>query len=190
MTSINPRPSVPPSPHFQFSLRTLLLLFVVLGSSLAVFGGWGIVVFSFAIAIIVSVREARSFRIAVYALAVLVALSFLSVPLIGLLVLRKVGSAASSGWESDRRLDCADNIIKISRALACYHQINGHFPPTYVADKSGKPMHSWRVLITPHLDSFPGSYNSDAFAEPWDGKHVADLDERAYLSLSGRFDQQ
>ena len=33
-------------------------------------------------------------------------------------------------------------------------------------------MHSWRVLITPHLDSFPGSYNSDAFAEPWDGKHV------------------
>ena len=28
----------PPSPPFQFSLRTLLLLFVVLGSSLGVFG--------------------------------------------------------------------------------------------------------------------------------------------------------
>ena len=35
----------PPRPPFQFTLRTLLLLFVVLGSSLAVFGAWGIVVF-------------------------------------------------------------------------------------------------------------------------------------------------
>ena len=35
----------PPSPPFQFSLRTLLLLFVVLGSSLGVFGAWGVVVF-------------------------------------------------------------------------------------------------------------------------------------------------
>jgi len=39
------QPVVPPElPPFQFSLRTLLLLFVVLGSSLAVFGAWGIVV--------------------------------------------------------------------------------------------------------------------------------------------------
>jgi hypothetical protein len=37
---------VPPErPRFQFSLRTLLLLFEVLGSSLAVFGAWGISVF-------------------------------------------------------------------------------------------------------------------------------------------------
>ena len=46
MTSIEPQPAAPPpSPRFQFTLRTLLLLFVVLGSSLAVFGAWGIVVF-------------------------------------------------------------------------------------------------------------------------------------------------
>jgi len=32
-------------PPFQFSLRALLLLFVVLGSSLSVFGDWGIMVF-------------------------------------------------------------------------------------------------------------------------------------------------
>ena len=44
MTEPQPAPP-PPRPPFQFSLRTLLLLFVVLGSSLAVFGAWGIVVF-------------------------------------------------------------------------------------------------------------------------------------------------
>jgi hypothetical protein len=41
MTSIEPQPSTPPpSPPIQFSLRMLLLLCVVLGSSLAVFGAW------------------------------------------------------------------------------------------------------------------------------------------------------
>ena len=39
----------PPPPPFQFRLRTLLLLCVVLGSSLAVFGGWGIFVFVVAV---------------------------------------------------------------------------------------------------------------------------------------------
>ena len=40
-----PAASPPNRPWLQFSLRTLLLLFVVLGSSLAVFGAWGIAVF-------------------------------------------------------------------------------------------------------------------------------------------------
>lgn len=31
----------PPTPHFQFRLRTLLLLFMVLASSMAVFGARG-----------------------------------------------------------------------------------------------------------------------------------------------------
>ena len=42
MNDIEPQPtSLPPTPPFQFTLRTLLLLFVVLGSSLAVFGWCG-----------------------------------------------------------------------------------------------------------------------------------------------------
>jgi hypothetical protein len=39
-----PKPQSAERTKFQFTLRTLLLLFVVLGSSLAVFGGWGIAV--------------------------------------------------------------------------------------------------------------------------------------------------
>ena len=33
-----------------------------------------------------------------------------------------------------------------------YHDEHGSFPPAYIADASGKPMHSWRVLILPYLD--------------------------------------
>ena len=46
MSDPGPQPAAPPPrPLFQFTLRTLLLLFVVLGSSLGVFGAWGIVNF-------------------------------------------------------------------------------------------------------------------------------------------------
>jgi hypothetical protein len=55
--------SVSPRPPFQFRLRTLLLLFVVLGSSLAVFGGWGIVVSAFAVGVAIYVRQVRSLRL-------------------------------------------------------------------------------------------------------------------------------
>jgi hypothetical protein len=48
MSAPEPRPASPEPkrPGFPYSLTTLLLLFVVLGSSLAVFGAWGIVVFA------------------------------------------------------------------------------------------------------------------------------------------------
>ncbi len=61
MISIETRPTSPSS--FQFRLRTLLLLFVVLGSSLAVFGGWGIVVSAFAVGVAIYVRQVRSLRL-------------------------------------------------------------------------------------------------------------------------------
>ena len=56
-----PQPTPPsPSPPFQFTLRTLLLLFVVLGSSLAVFGGWGMPIFVLAVWLTTYVRSAES----------------------------------------------------------------------------------------------------------------------------------
>ncbi len=61
MTSIEPHPtSPPPTPPFQFTSRTLLLLFVVLGSSLAVFGGWGLVVFGLVMGLAIYIRYVGS----------------------------------------------------------------------------------------------------------------------------------
>jgi CDP-diglyceride synthetase len=51
-------------------LRTLLLLFVVLGSSLAVFGGWGIVVFALATGLAVFLRHVESLSSLILALFV------------------------------------------------------------------------------------------------------------------------
>ena len=71
MNNIEPQPtSLPPTPPFQFSLRTLLLLFVVLGSSLAVFGGWGIVVFGLVVGLAIYLYRAKSYRLLILFLLV------------------------------------------------------------------------------------------------------------------------
>ena len=67
-----------------------------------------------------------------------------------------------------RRAACANNLHEIALALHQYHQANGCFPPAYIADKSGKPMHSWRILILPFLDR-NDLYKAYDFSEPWNG---------------------
>ena len=63
---------------------------------------------------------------------------------------------------------CQNNLKQIALALLNYHQANGCFPPAYIADKNGKPMHSWRVLILPYME-MNALYNAYDFTEPWDG---------------------
>jgi hypothetical protein len=159
MSEPEPQPSTPlPSPPFQFSLRTLLLLFVVLGSSLGVFGVWGIIVFGLVVGLAVYLHHAESFRPLGCLLAVLcpvICAGFL-LPAIG-----NVGPG--------RRAQCQNNLRQIAQALQCYRQANGCFPPAYIADKTGKPIHSWRVLLLPYLDSDVTLYQAYTFSEPWDG---------------------
>ena len=59
MSITEPQPAEPKPGRrpFQFTLRTLLLLFVVLGSSLAVFGAWGIAVFGLVVGLAIYVHE-------------------------------------------------------------------------------------------------------------------------------------
>jgi hypothetical protein len=66
---------------------------------------------------------------------------------------------------------CVNNLKWIGLALQMYQEAHGSFPPAYVADKSGRPMHSWRVLILPFLESAEAKelYAAYSFAEPWDG---------------------
>ncbi|MFH1269122.1 MAG: DUF1559 domain-containing protein, partial [Planctomycetota bacterium] len=66
---------------------------------------------------------------------------------------------------------------QIGLAMHNYHDAYKCFPPAYIPDENGQPMHSWRVLILPFLDSSPlcDQYNFD---EPWDGpgnRALADL---------------
>jgi prepilin-type processing-associated H-X9-DG protein len=66
------------------------------------------------------------------------------------------------------RLRCTHNLRNIGQALMQYEQTYGSFPPAYIADAAGKPMHSWRVLILPFMEQ-EAIYKRYDFSEPWDG---------------------
>jgi hypothetical protein len=65
------------------------------------------------------------------------------------------------------RLQCANNLKQIGLALHNYHDVFGSFPPAYVADEDGQPVHSWRVLLLPFLEQL-ALYDQYDFSQPWD----------------------
>jgi hypothetical protein len=92
--------------------------------------------------------------------------------------------AVQAAREAARRQMCMSNLKQIGLALHSYHETYKSFPPAYVADADGKPMHSWRVLVLPFLedDRLTQAYAQYDFNEPWDGpnnRRVADMIESA-----------
>ncbi|EAQ77574.1 hypothetical protein DSM3645_08241 [Blastopirellula marina DSM 3645] len=67
-----------------------------------------------------------------------------------------------------RRMSSTNNMKQIGLALHNYADTYGSFPPAYLADEDGTPMHSWRVLILPFLEQ-QMLYSQYDFDEPWDG---------------------
>jgi hypothetical protein len=160
----------------QFRLSTLFLLAVVLWSSLAVFAMDGII--AFAIVILLAVGIARSWPITF-------------VPFVLVLTVLMLPAVAHAPCAA-RRVACCDNLRRIALALYNYHVANGSFPPAYVADSSGRPIHSWRVLILPFLDdpSAAALYKQYDFHEPWDGpnnKKLLDARPRVFACPADTF---
>jgi prepilin-type processing-associated H-X9-DG protein len=73
-----------------------------------------------------------------------------------------------------RRAMCMNNLKQIGLALHNYQTEYGAFPPAYIADEAGRPMHSWRVLILPYMDE-QDLYDDYDFSEPWNGPHNSRL---------------
>ena len=77
-----------------------------------------------------------------------------------------------SRGEGPNRQTTRRNMLKqIGIALHNYHDVHGVFPPAYISDEQGRPMHSWRVLILPYFydeDSKKLFWEYD-FGEPWNG---------------------
>ena len=76
-----------------------------------------------------------------------------------------------------RRSQCKNNLKQIGLALYTYHENYDCYPPAFVADAKGRPMHSWRVLLLPYLDQGP-LYAEYRFDEPWDGPHNSKLADK------------
>lgn len=62
----------------------------------------------------------------------------------------------------------ATNLRQIVLALHGYHASFGTFPPAFIRTETGRPAHSWRVLILPWLDQ-QALYDRYQFDEPWNG---------------------
>jgi hypothetical protein len=150
----------------QFGLQTLLLLFVVLWSSLAVFDVFGIAVFIFVLLYSAMFRFLESFTIAK-------ALTGITLFAIAVALLLPAQSRAREGPRLER---CVANLARIANALRAYRAEHGCYPPAAVSDRSGKPMHSWRVLILPYLGE-TGLYDAYDFDQPWNSPKNKELAE-------------
>lgn len=62
-------------------------------------------------------------------------------------------------------------------AVANYRETHGRYPPAFLADADGRPMHSWRVLILPFIEQGELHKQYD-FAESWDGPNNSKLAAR------------
>ncbi|WP_339908259.1 DUF1559 domain-containing protein [Symmachiella dynata] len=90
------------------------------------------------------------------------------------LLLLPVLQQSGHDYDSYVRVTTRNHLKLIGLALHNYHDAYGTFPPAFVADDNGKPMHSWRVLILPYLDQ-RALYEQYDFSEPWNGPNNVKL---------------
>lgn len=83
--------------------------------------------------------------------------------------------------EAARQSSCRGRFAQLQLALRNYHEFYGTFPPAWVADADGKPMHSWRVLLLPFCDG-AYIYRDYRFDEPWNSPHNQQLAARSRIA--------
>ena len=76
--------------------------------------------------------------------------------------------------QAQQRQACLSNLQCIAQACSWYHDTYKAFPPAITYNEDGKAMHSWRVLISPFLES-SGFYDAYDFKQPWNGPNNRSL---------------
>jgi prepilin-type processing-associated H-X9-DG protein len=147
-------------PRWQFSLGRLLMLPVVVAAVFAPIAAFGIIGIPLGV-LIGWLALGIWFRLR----ATTIIGGFLFLVLLFMCLSPPVSSHPRA---AAKRAVCMNNLKQIGIALESYHATYGRLPPAYIADKNGKPMHSWRVLLLPYLD-FKPLYDQYRFDEPWDG---------------------
>jgi hypothetical protein len=71
---------------------------------------------------------------------------------------------------------CRNNLRQIGLGLNNYVDARGSFPPAYVADATGRPAHSWRVLWLPWYCGGGRFFNEYRFSEAWNSPHNLQLE--------------
>lgn len=68
-----------------------------------------------------------------------------------------------------KRFEGFSNLKQLGLAIHVYHDVRGTLPPAWTVDESGKPLHSWRVLLLPYIEE-QGLYDEIRHDEPWDSE--------------------
>ncbi len=89
-----------------------------------------------------------------------------------------MGRGIRDAREAARQSQCAAACSQLLLALHNYHSEYNALPPAYIADSSGKPMHSWRVLLLPFVGVADGHYR-------WLRNSVTQANLRALLTAAG-----
>jgi hypothetical protein len=151
----------------SFRLWTIFYVFALAAAAMATFGPGGgsfaaILVLGFWAWVLYGPKQRPT------AIATLIAV-FIVLILIGLLL-----PAVQSARPAARRNQCMNQLKQIAIGVLNYYDVNKAFPPAFVTDANGEPMHSWRVLILPYVEEavLHRKYN---FNEPWNGPNNSKL---------------
>jgi type II secretory pathway pseudopilin PulG len=88
-----------------------------------------------------------------------------------------------------RRVASENNLKQIGLALHNYHDTFKRFPPAYECDASGRPVHSWRVLISFFLESRNPMAVYD-FTQPWDSPKNRSLETTFSIAFDSPLDRR
>jgi prepilin-type processing-associated H-X9-DG protein len=156
-------PENTPTPPLQFGLKTILAItaaFAALFAAGVWFGIKGFVGFLLLAALVaISVKPGMRLGDRVVSTILLLLLTGCLLP-----------AFDQSPRHAARRSQCTSNLKQIGLGLQNYAEFYGCFPPAYLTDENGKPMHSWRVLILPFIEQ-QALYDQYDFNEPWNGPH-------------------
>jgi type II secretory pathway pseudopilin PulG len=83
--------------------------------------------------------------------------------------------AINGAREAARRSQCACNLKQLGLAMHNYHDTHKSFPLGYTPDAAMQPRSSWRVAISPYLESGP-FYDQYRQNEPWNSRNNSQLD--------------
>ncbi len=99
---------------------------------------------------------------------VLVVLASLAVGALGCVLLATISLTPLFGplQRKSARSQCSSNLERIAQAMLDYEAQTGTFPPPFIADSSGQPMHSWRVLLLPYLGE-EALFRRYDLSQPW-----------------------
>lgn len=108
------------------------------------------------------------------------AMAYVGIVALVCLPLTWVTRAYTDAREAARSCQCVGNLKQIGLGLLNYKSTYGCFPPAYVADATGKPLYSWRVLLMAELDRTDGwlghrLVGGFRFDEPWDSPNNSKL---------------